>query len=230
MSRQLSDVVDESRPDFAAALGSVRAASERLSGTAASIERIVSGNEGALSQLAGSGGADLQQLLLEVRDTSAEVRALARQLRENPSALLRERPDDGVELPRMRRMIVLLAAAAMCAGCVGSALESKREEPEVFRLTTPETPDAGAALPRALAVGRPRAPVSLDTERIAVAGPGDALRLLLRRPLGGTGAADAAASPGPGARGRWPVRDRGRGAEPGAERVPARDRAATLRG
>jgi phospholipid/cholesterol/gamma-HCH transport system substrate-binding protein len=99
LSRQLSDVVDESRPDFAAALGSLRAASERLSGTAASVERIVSGNEGALSQLAGSGGADLQQLLLEVRDTSAEVRALARQLRENPSALLRERPETGVELP-----------------------------------------------------------------------------------------------------------------------------------
>ena len=71
----------------------------------------------------------------------------------------------------MRRTIVLLAAAAVCAGCVGSALESNREEPEVFRLTTPETPDAGAALPEALAVGRPRAPVSLDTERIAVAGP-----------------------------------------------------------
>jgi len=71
----------------------------------------------------------------------------------------------------MIRIVVLLAAVAMCAACVGSALESKREEPEVFRLTMPETADAGAALPRALAVGRPRAPVSLDTERIAVAGP-----------------------------------------------------------
>jgi len=71
----------------------------------------------------------------------------------------------------MIRIVVLLAAVAMCAACVGSALESKREEPEVFRLTMPETADAGAALPRAIAVGRPRAPVSLDTERIAVAGP-----------------------------------------------------------
>ena len=48
LSQQLSDVVDESRPDITTALGSVRAASERLSATAASIERIVSGNEGAL--------------------------------------------------------------------------------------------------------------------------------------------------------------------------------------
>jgi len=100
LSRQLSEVVDGSRPDFAAALGSVRAASERLAGTAASIERIVVGNEGRLSRLAGSGGGDLQQLVIEVRDTSAEVRALTRQLRENPSALLRERPETGLELPQ----------------------------------------------------------------------------------------------------------------------------------
>jgi phospholipid/cholesterol/gamma-HCH transport system substrate-binding protein len=100
LSRQLSGVVDDSRPDFAAALDSVRAASERLAGTAASIERIVAGNEGALSRLAGSGGGDLQQLMIEVRDTNAEVRALTRQLRENPSALLREQPETGVELPQ----------------------------------------------------------------------------------------------------------------------------------
>jgi phospholipid/cholesterol/gamma-HCH transport system substrate-binding protein len=99
LSRQLGEVVDESRPDLAASLASVRVAAEKLSGTATSIERIVVGNEGTLSQLAGSGGGDLQQLVNEVRDTSAEVRALARQLRENPSALLREQPDSGRELP-----------------------------------------------------------------------------------------------------------------------------------
>jgi phospholipid/cholesterol/gamma-HCH transport system substrate-binding protein len=100
LSRKLGDVVDESRPDLTAALGSVRTAAERLAATAASLDRIVSGNEGHLSRLAGSGGGDLQQLLIEVRQTSAEVRALARQLRENPSALIRERQDSGVELPQ----------------------------------------------------------------------------------------------------------------------------------
>ena len=126
---------------------------------------------------------------------------------------------DGRGASANERMIVLLAAAAMCAGCVGSALESKREEPEVFRLhdaARPRTPAPRCR--RALAVGRPRAPVSLDTERIAVAGPATPLRLLLRRALGGAGAADAAASPGRGAHGRWPVRDRGLRRRPGAER------------
>ena len=66
---------------------------------------------------------------------------------------------------------ILLCAVVACAGCVGSALESKREAAEIFRLTAPEITDAGQALPTALAVGRPRAPLSLDTERIAIAGP-----------------------------------------------------------
>lgn len=99
LSRQLSGVVEESRPDLAATLAGARATAEKLTNTAASIERIVAGNEGTLSQLAGSSGADLQSLLLEVRDASAEVRALARELRENPSALLREPQEGGVELP-----------------------------------------------------------------------------------------------------------------------------------
>ena len=99
LSRQLSGVVDESRPDFVAALGSIRATADKLSVTATSLERIIAGNEGGLSRLANSGGGDLQQVLIEVQDASAEVRGLARQLRENPSALLRERPETGVELP-----------------------------------------------------------------------------------------------------------------------------------
>ncbi len=71
----------------------------------------------------------------------------------------------------MRRTMALLVAAALCTGCIGSALESSRDHPEVFRLTAPPLPDAGGALPSVLAVGRPRAPLALDTERIAVAGP-----------------------------------------------------------
>jgi cholesterol transport system auxiliary component len=69
------------------------------------------------------------------------------------------------------RLIATLAAAALCSGCLGSALESKREAPEVYRLSAPVLADSGGALPASLAVGRPRAPMSLDTPRIAVAGP-----------------------------------------------------------
>ena len=98
LSRQLAGVVDESRPDLQATLASVRSTAEKLSGTAESLERIVAGNESSLSRLAGSGGGDLRQLMMEIRDASAEVRALARHLREDPASLLHERKEGGVEL------------------------------------------------------------------------------------------------------------------------------------
>lgn len=98
LSRQLAGVVDESRPDFLTTLASVRSTAEKLSGTAESLERIVAGNESSLSRLAGSGSGDLRQLMMEIRDASAEVRALARHLREDPASLLHERKEGGVEL------------------------------------------------------------------------------------------------------------------------------------
>jgi len=38
--------------------------------------------------------------VIDVRDASAEVRALARSLRENPSSLLREAKEQGVEIAK----------------------------------------------------------------------------------------------------------------------------------
>ena len=57
-------------------------------------DRPVSTQAGA----AGQGTAELQQLLIDLRDASAEVRALAQALRERPSSLLREAPERGVEI------------------------------------------------------------------------------------------------------------------------------------
>jgi ABC-type transporter Mla subunit MlaD len=81
-------------------LKSTQVASEKLARTAESLERIVAGNEAALSGLVGPGAVELQQLVLDVRDASTEIRALARSLRENPSSLLREAKEQGVEIAK----------------------------------------------------------------------------------------------------------------------------------
>jgi hypothetical protein len=60
----------------------------------------LNGNEGSLGRAAGAGVADLQQLVIDARAASNEVRELARELRERPSSLLLEQPDGGVEIPR----------------------------------------------------------------------------------------------------------------------------------
>jgi cholesterol transport system auxiliary component len=71
----------------------------------------------------------------------------------------------------MRRAVAVAVATLLCAGCLGSALDSKREAPEVYRLDAPPLPDGGDSLAAALVVARPRAPASLDTDRIAVVEP-----------------------------------------------------------
>jgi ABC-type transporter Mla subunit MlaD len=100
LSQQLRAVAARSQSGLEGTLEGTRVAAEKLARTAESLERIVAGNEAALSGLAGPGAVELQQLLLDVRDASAEVRALARSLRENPSRLLREAKEQGVEIAK----------------------------------------------------------------------------------------------------------------------------------
>jgi phospholipid/cholesterol/gamma-HCH transport system substrate-binding protein len=98
LARRLEGLAAESQPDLAATLESSRLAAERLAVTAASLERIIAGNEATLANVAGTGAIELQQLLVDLRETSAEVNSLARTLRERPSSLLRSAPERGVEL------------------------------------------------------------------------------------------------------------------------------------
>jgi phospholipid/cholesterol/gamma-HCH transport system substrate-binding protein len=98
MSRSMKELMAGSQPDIQASLAGMRAASDGLAKTAASLERIIAGNEAGLSQFAATGTVELQQLVLDLRDASAEVRSLARSLRDNPSVLLREREESGVEI------------------------------------------------------------------------------------------------------------------------------------
>jgi phospholipid/cholesterol/gamma-HCH transport system substrate-binding protein len=98
LAASLQQTVDRSQPELLAALASARGASDKLAKTADSLDRIVAGNKPTLKQFSGSGVAELQQLVIDARDASAEVRALARELRENPSAILREPRESGVEI------------------------------------------------------------------------------------------------------------------------------------
>jgi phospholipid/cholesterol/gamma-HCH transport system substrate-binding protein len=98
LAGRLDGVAAASQPGLEATLESSRVAAEKLARTSASLERIVAGNETALAGAAGTGAIELQQLLIDLRDTSAEVNELARTLRERPSSLLRDPPERGVEL------------------------------------------------------------------------------------------------------------------------------------
>lgn len=98
LSQRMSGLVADSQPDVEASLAGLRTAAETLGRTSASLERIVAGNEASLDQLAGSGTQELQQLVIDLRDASGELRSLARGLRDNPASLLREKKEGGVEI------------------------------------------------------------------------------------------------------------------------------------
>ena len=71
----------------------------------------------------------------------------------------------------MRIVVVLCLAALACTGCANALLGSPAEAPEIYRLEVAGQPGGAERLPLALAVSRPRAAASLDTERIAVVEP-----------------------------------------------------------
>jgi len=100
LAQKVHAVADTAGPQIEASLADVRATAEKMSRTADSLERIVAGNEASLSQFAGSGVADLQALVVDLRGASDEVRALARSLRDRPSSLLIEQKESGMEIPR----------------------------------------------------------------------------------------------------------------------------------
>ena len=99
LAASLRAAADRGGPQLEATLVGMKDAVTRLSNTSASIERIIAGNEASLSRFAGTGVADLGELVIELRRTSDDMQALARSLRENPSSLVLERKESGMEIP-----------------------------------------------------------------------------------------------------------------------------------
>lgn len=100
LTTRVNETLERSQPDLQATLASARAASERLARTADGLDRFINANDGSFGRSAGASVAELQQLVIDAREASNEVRALARELRERPSSLVFEQAESGVEMPR----------------------------------------------------------------------------------------------------------------------------------
>jgi hypothetical protein len=81
-------------------LANARVASDKLARAADGLDHLLNDDDGAFARNAGAGVAELQQLAIDARMASQEIRDLARQLRDQPSSLVREQPEAGVEMPR----------------------------------------------------------------------------------------------------------------------------------
>lgn len=100
LTNTLNQTLSRAQPDLEATLANARIASEKLAKTADGLDRMLNANEGGLGRAAGASVAELQQLVVDARVASNEVRELARVLREKPSSVLFEPKAAGVEIPR----------------------------------------------------------------------------------------------------------------------------------
>jgi phospholipid/cholesterol/gamma-HCH transport system substrate-binding protein len=100
LTTRLQGTYDAAEPAFSEVLANARVASEDLARTAAGLDQLVNGGENGLGRTAMASLDELQQLVIDARAASSEVRDLARTLRERPSSLLREPKQSGVEIPR----------------------------------------------------------------------------------------------------------------------------------
>jgi phospholipid/cholesterol/gamma-HCH transport system substrate-binding protein len=100
LTNRLNQTMGKVQPDLEATLASARIASDKLARTADGLDRLLNQHEGGLGKTAGASVAELQQLMIDARSASNEIRELARTLRERPSSVLFEPKAAGVEIPR----------------------------------------------------------------------------------------------------------------------------------
>lgn len=93
-------LINTSGPQLAATLQNLKAASDGLSAASRRIDTLLARHEGDLDDFAGQGLSEVTALAAESRAAAAEVRELAKSLREDPSRLLYQASPRGVEIPR----------------------------------------------------------------------------------------------------------------------------------
>ena len=96
-ARQL---IDTSGPDLAAASERIRAISENLSKTTASLDRLMADHREDVGLFLRDSLPEMERLLRDSRQAAQEFRELSRSLKADPSQLLYEPTYRGVEIPR----------------------------------------------------------------------------------------------------------------------------------
>jgi phospholipid/cholesterol/gamma-HCH transport system substrate-binding protein len=93
-------IVDQAGPEVVASLQRVHVIADNLAVTTTQIEKLVGDSRQDLRSFTRDGLPDLERLLHEGRAAAEEIRELSSSLRENPSQLLYEPKQVGMEIPR----------------------------------------------------------------------------------------------------------------------------------
>jgi len=99
-ARDLRGVLNTAAPDVEAAIQRLRSVADNLASATDLVNRIIADNRQDIRSFARDGLPELERFLREGRAAAEEIRALSSSLRDNPSRLIYQQPQQGVEIPR----------------------------------------------------------------------------------------------------------------------------------
>ena len=100
VARQANQVVGTAGPEVVTAMNRVRTVAENLTDASANLSKLVEENRQDIRSFTREGLPELERFLREGRSAAREFRDLSRTLREDPSQILYQPPQQGVTIPR----------------------------------------------------------------------------------------------------------------------------------
>jgi phospholipid/cholesterol/gamma-HCH transport system substrate-binding protein len=99
-ARDTRAVIDTAAPDVEAALQRLHSVADNLAKATDLVEKIIADNRQDIRSFTRDGLPEIERFVREGRAAAQDIRALSNSLRENPSQLLYQQPQKGVEIPR----------------------------------------------------------------------------------------------------------------------------------
>ena len=97
---EIRGITQDSRPEIKQALQRLNAAADNLSTATAHVNKFLADSETQVGHLTEQGFFELERLLRDTRSAANEFRDLSRSLKQQPSQLLYEKPNAGMEISR----------------------------------------------------------------------------------------------------------------------------------
>lgn len=99
-AHDLRTVIDTAGPDVESTIQRLHAVADNIAKATDLIDKIIADNRQDIRSFTRDGLPELERFLREGRAAAEEIRELSNSLRENPSQLLYQKPQKGVEIPR----------------------------------------------------------------------------------------------------------------------------------
>jgi ABC-type transport system involved in resistance to organic solvents, periplasmic component len=99
-ARSTRSVIDSAGPEVTATVQRLRVVADNLAKATDLLDKIIDDNRQDVRAFTRDGLPEIERFVIEGRAAAQEIRALMNSLRENPSQLLYQPPQKGVEIPR----------------------------------------------------------------------------------------------------------------------------------